>query len=101
MNDTASPDKRKPKRAARRLHAPVTVAKFVTSANLSGFTRRISHKKKLQSVTQSEPQQAKAAHQLPPEQTGAALIAVMRAKPHRDIELEIPRGPMPVRSIEL
>jgi hypothetical protein len=31
--------------------------------------------------------------------TGATLIAVMQASPHRDIELEPKRAPMPVREV--
>ena len=32
-------------------------------------------------------------------ETGAALIAAMQASPHRDIDLEPQRAPMPVREI--
>jgi hypothetical protein len=33
--------------------------------------------------------------------TGEALIAAMRASPHRDIDIEPRRAPMPVREISL
>ena len=33
--------------------------------------------------------------------TGKALIAAMRASPHRDIEIEPKRAPMPVRQVVL
>ena len=32
---------------------------------------------------------------------GDALIAVLQASPHRDIDIEPTRGPMPVRKVEL
>ena len=35
------------------------------------------------------------------EQTGAALVEAMQASPHREVELETKRGPMPVRDIGL
>lgn len=35
------------------------------------------------------------------EQTGEALIAVMQASPHREIDIEPSRKPMPVRGVEL
>src|ERR1700678_2513933 len=35
------------------------------------------------------------------DQTGAALIAAMQASPHRDIEIEPKRAPMPVRPVVL
>jgi hypothetical protein len=33
--------------------------------------------------------------------TGEALIATMQASPHRDIEIEPKRAPMPVRQVVL
>jgi len=33
--------------------------------------------------------------------TGAALIAAMQASPHRDIDIEPTRTPMPVREVSL
>jgi PHD/YefM family antitoxin component YafN of YafNO toxin-antitoxin module len=33
--------------------------------------------------------------------TGEALIAAMQASPHRDIEIEPKRAPMPVRQVVL
>ena len=33
--------------------------------------------------------------------TGEALIAAMQASPHRDIEIEPTRAPMPVREVVL
>jgi prevent-host-death family protein len=33
--------------------------------------------------------------------TGQALIAAMQASPHRDIDLELKRAPMPVREVSL
>lgn len=33
--------------------------------------------------------------------TGAALIAAMQASPHKDIEIEPSRGPLPVRDVSL
>lgn len=33
--------------------------------------------------------------------TGQALIAAMQASPHRDIEIEPERGPLPVRNVSL
>ena len=35
------------------------------------------------------------------EQSGLALVEVMQSSPHRDIELELPRAPMPVRDVAL
>lgn len=35
------------------------------------------------------------------EQSGAALIAAMQASPYRDLDLEVSREPMPVRSVDL
>jgi Arc/MetJ-type ribon-helix-helix transcriptional regulator len=35
----------------------------------------------------------------PEARTGAALIAAMQASPHKDIEIEPSRGPMPVRDV--
>ena len=35
------------------------------------------------------------------ELTGEALIAAMQESPHRDLSLEPPRGPMPVREVVL
>ncbi len=35
------------------------------------------------------------------ERTGEALIAAMQASPHRDIDLEPKREPMPVRGVDL
>jgi hypothetical protein len=38
----------------------------------------------------------------PPEKrTGAALIAALQASPHKDIEIEPVRGPLPVRDVSL
>jgi len=37
----------------------------------------------------------------PPKPGGEALIAAMQASPHRDIELEPKRAPMPVREVHL
>lgn len=37
----------------------------------------------------------------PETRTGAALIAAMQASPHKDIEIEPSRGPMPVRDVSL
>ena len=37
----------------------------------------------------------------PEPRTGAALIAAMQASPHKDIEIEPTRGPMPVRDVSL
>ena len=37
----------------------------------------------------------------PEPRTGAALIAAMQASPHKDIEIEPSRGPMPVRDVSL
>lgn len=37
----------------------------------------------------------------PESRTGAALIAAMQASPHKDIEIEPSRGPMPVRDVSL
>lgn len=99
MDDRPSPDKWRPKRVVRRLARPVVG--FMTGTNAGGFMRHASRKTALPPVAQPEPQQAEAAQQPAPEQTGAALIAGMQAKPYREIELEIPRGPMPVRSIDL
>jgi prevent-host-death family protein len=33
--------------------------------------------------------------------SGAALVAALQASPHRDVDIEPPREPMPVRDIEL
>lgn len=33
--------------------------------------------------------------------TGAALIAALQASPHKDIEIEPVRGPLPVRDVSL
>lgn len=35
------------------------------------------------------------------EETGAALVAAMQASPHREIEIEVSRSPMPVRGVDL
>ena len=35
------------------------------------------------------------------ERSGEALIAAMRASPHRDIDIEPKRAPMPVRGVDL
>ncbi|MEJ0045154.1 MAG: hypothetical protein WDN04_02690 [Rhodospirillales bacterium] len=35
------------------------------------------------------------------DRTGEALIAAMQASPHRDIDIEPPREPMPVRGVDL
>jgi prevent-host-death family protein len=35
------------------------------------------------------------------DQTGETLIAAMQASPHRDIDIEPSRTPMPVRSVDL
>ena len=35
------------------------------------------------------------------EHTGEALVAAMQASPHRDLEIETGRAPMPVREISL
>jgi Arc/MetJ-type ribon-helix-helix transcriptional regulator len=35
----------------------------------------------------------------PEARTGAALIAAMQASPHKEIEIEPSRGPMPVRDV--
>jgi hypothetical protein len=40
-------------------------------------------------------------HRLKGDLTGEALIAVMQASPHRDIDTEPRRAPMPVREISL
>ena len=37
----------------------------------------------------------------PESRTGAALIAAMQASPHKDIEIEPSRGPMPVRDLSV
>ena len=37
----------------------------------------------------------------PESRTGAALIAAMQASPHKEIEIEASRGPMPVRDVSL
>jgi len=43
-----------------------------------------------------------ALRSLKPEvRTGAALIAAMQASPHKEIEIEPSRGPMPVRDVSL
>jgi prevent-host-death family protein len=33
--------------------------------------------------------------------TGSALVEALQASPHADIEIEVPRAPMPVRSVTL
>jgi hypothetical protein len=38
---------------------------------------------------------------LPPKPSGEALIAAMQASPHREIEVEPKRAPMPVREVSL
>lgn len=35
------------------------------------------------------------------EQSGRALIEALQASPRRDLDLEVPRHPMPVRGVEL
>lgn len=35
------------------------------------------------------------------EPKGEALVAALQASPHRDIDIEPPRAPMPVRDVEL
>ena len=35
------------------------------------------------------------------EQSGQALVEAMQSSPHRDIELQVPRAPMPVRDVAL
>lgn len=35
------------------------------------------------------------------DQTGEALIAAMQASPHREIDIEPSRAPMPVREVDL
>ncbi len=35
------------------------------------------------------------------ERTGAALIDALQASPHRDVEIEPSRAPMPVRGVDL
>ena len=35
------------------------------------------------------------------EQSGLALVEAMQSSPHREIELEVPRSPMPVRDVAL
>ena len=35
------------------------------------------------------------------ERTGRALVDALQASPHRDIEIEPPRGPLPVRDVSL
>ena len=37
----------------------------------------------------------------PESRTGAALIAAMQASPHKEIEIEASRGPMPVRDVSI
>jgi hypothetical protein len=37
----------------------------------------------------------------PPDPGGKALIAAMQASPHREIELEPKRAPMPVREVSI
>lgn len=35
------------------------------------------------------------------ERSGQALVDAMQSSPHRDIEIEVPRAPMPVRDVPL
>ena len=42
---------------------------------------------------------AKEFRRLKGDLTGEALVAVMQATPHRDIDLEPKRAPMPVREV--
>ncbi|MCW2275423.1 hypothetical protein M2321_003015 [Rhodoblastus acidophilus] len=35
------------------------------------------------------------------EPKGEALVAALQASPHRDIDIEPPRAPMPVRDVDL
>jgi prevent-host-death family protein len=44
---------------------------------------------------------ANAFDRLKSDQTGEALIAVMQASPHRDIEIEPARMPFPMRNLAL
>lgn len=40
-------------------------------------------------------------HRLKGDRSGEALVAALRASPHREVEIEPTRGPMPVRDINL
>jgi hypothetical protein len=44
---------------------------------------------------------AEAFRHLKGDRAGASLIAAMQASPHRDIDIEAERGPMPVRNLSL
>ena len=35
------------------------------------------------------------------QRTGQALVDALQSSPHRDIEIEVPRAPMPVRAVVL
>jgi hypothetical protein len=47
----------------------------------------------------AEPKSTKQFRRLKGDHAGQALIAAMRALPHREIDLEPERAPMPVRDI--
>ena len=44
---------------------------------------------------------AEAFHRLKGDTTGVALIAALQASPHREIDIEPTRGPMPTRDVAL
>lgn len=44
---------------------------------------------------------AEEFNRLKGERTGRLLIEALQASPHQEIELEIPRSPMPVRDVRL
>jgi len=44
---------------------------------------------------------AEEFHRLKGDQTGEALIAALQASPHRDVDIEPRRDPMPVRDVHL
>ena len=40
-------------------------------------------------------------HRLKGDRSGEALVAALQASPHREVEIESKRGPMPIRDINL
>lgn len=44
---------------------------------------------------------AETYRQLAGQPTGAALIEAMQSSPFRDIDLDVPRAPLPVRDVDL
>lgn len=105
MTRTNRPSPPEPAKASRRTQPPGHWLLQDAKARFSELVRRVRSEGPQHVTVHGRDEVVVVAadefRRLKGERTGAALIAAMQASPHRDIDIEPWREPMPVREIEL